>query len=213
MIGILEVDPTVDLQPYLAHLRQSGEPTIVLGPQLHTRQLRGRSNLIGVAFAVNELPFGARHHHRCESALRRQKRIHFAAELKALESLLDRLRIEHRLLIGVHFRDLGRAQTRERRRGGVGGSGQLVSTILPPSLPFQVSKSFSVRRGATTIPANSGPLVAGVHAIGIECSSTGRGATIRTWADSMHQPRPKSKLLVQSERIDRWRRQCRCQRT
>jgi hypothetical protein len=29
----------------------------------------------------------------------------------------------------------------------------------------------------------------------------------------MHQPRPKSKLLVQSERIDRWRRQCRCQRT
>src|SRR5580704_7152978 len=75
----------------------------------------------------------------------------------------------------------------------LGGAGQVTSTILPASLPFQSSKSLSFVMGATMMGAFKTPFVAGVHASGMARKSKTRGAIMRTCEDSIHQPRPKSK--------------------
>src|ERR1700722_3863367 len=78
----------------------------------------------------------------------------------------------------------------------LGGPGQVTSTIFPDSLPFQSAKSLSLTMGATITGAFSAPLVAGVQAMGMPCSSSGRGDVMRTCEDSIHQPRPKSNPSV-----------------
>lgn len=84
-----------------------------------------------------------------------------------------------------------------RRNGAVPGSspasGSEIITILPRSCPRHLSKSRVRFIGATMTGAVTVPLVPGVQAIGIAVSCNGRGATMRTLARSMDQPRPNAK--------------------
>jgi hypothetical protein len=115
VVGVLEVDPAVDLELHVAELRQSCQAAVVLRADFYAGKFGGLADAIAVALAMHHAPVAARHLHPGEGAFLRQESIQFGSKAKPVDALLPGFRIEDRLLVFVQLDDVRVAQTLKRR--------------------------------------------------------------------------------------------------
>ncbi len=115
VVGVLEMHAAVDLEPHFAQLGEPRKLTVVLGAELQARKLRSFAHPIAIAFTMHQPALGARHLYPGRRAFLRQEGVELAPKTIALDSPLDRVRVEFRLLVFVQFGDIGIGQALEGR--------------------------------------------------------------------------------------------------